>query len=281
MCSSPPIWSVFSSPPIWSQCSSPPIWSVCSSPPIWSVCSSPPIWSVCSSPPIWSVCSSPPIWSVCSSPPIWSVCSSPPIWSVCSSPPIWSVCSSPPIWSVCVLPSNMECVFHPLQYGVCVFIPPIWSLCSSPLIWSQCSSPSNVESVESLFIPFHLTLLSSKYSQCVCLQPFSRVSTLLDYHKAYGLSPPSLLSLIDLVEKHCILLPKAEAKSYSQDGSSPTAVRRQSSASRVIGEQKWSAKTFHDLKGILTDVIEVLHNHLALLEDNSEWGLEQIREALV
>ena len=86
---------------------------------------------------------------------------------------------------------------------------------------------------------------------------------------------------MDLIEKHSILLPKAEARSYSQDGSSPTVVRRQSSTSRTSGEQKWSAKTFHDLRGVLTDVIEVLHNHLALLEDNSDRGLEQIREALV
>ncbi|KAL5473217.1 hypothetical protein EMCRGX_G027670 [Ephydatia muelleri] len=109
-----------------------------------------------------------------------------------------------------------------------------------------------------------------------------RVSALMDYHKAYCLTPQALLTLIHLIETHSILLPKAEAKSYSQDGGgSPTNVRKQSSASRSSGEQKWSAKAFHDLRNALTDAIEVLHNHLSLLDDSSEGVLEQIREALV
>ena len=83
---------------------------------------------------------------------------------------------------------------------------------------------------------------------------------MFDYHLTFALELSAIVSLLDQIGKHQALLPRK-----MKPGTEP----------------EWVVQLFKQLEAILTDIIEVLYNHVILLDAQTGSGIEEVKANLL
>ena len=87
-----------------------------------------------------------------------------------------------------------------------------------------------------------------------------QLSVMFDYHLTFALELSAIVSLLDQIGKHQALLPRK-----MKPGTEP----------------EWVVQLFKQLEAILTDIIEVLYNHVILLDAQTGSGIEEVKANLL